>query len=300
MSTINKVPASAGAEWLLAGFALLRKAPIALGLLPIVWGLASTLLVVLVAMTGVTALFYAAQFVLVLAGPLFFAAMVWAVREVDAGRPVHPRDLLQPIRDGHARALIATLLPQIVASLALGLLLLLMIGMDEINHLLEVFEKLQAIAAAGGQADPALIASLPAGRLLLWLLLVVVTFVAIKWMTFIAAPQILFSGADAFTAMADSLRACLRNWSAMLVFYLLTGLTIFAVTFASLIVAAVLQLVAGPTVAVTIWQLGLLAVLTPVLAGAMLAAWRQMMRPAGEPNASGGPAGPATTAQIEA
>ena len=33
MSTINKVPANAGAEWLLRGFALLRKAPVALGTL---------------------------------------------------------------------------------------------------------------------------------------------------------------------------------------------------------------------------------------------------------------------------
>ena len=31
MSTINKVPANAGAEWLLRGFALLRKAPLTLG-----------------------------------------------------------------------------------------------------------------------------------------------------------------------------------------------------------------------------------------------------------------------------
>ena len=33
MSTINKVPASAGAEWLLAGFALLKRAPVPLATL---------------------------------------------------------------------------------------------------------------------------------------------------------------------------------------------------------------------------------------------------------------------------
>ena len=38
MSTINKVPANAGAEWLLRGFALLRKAPMALGTLGLIWG----------------------------------------------------------------------------------------------------------------------------------------------------------------------------------------------------------------------------------------------------------------------
>ena len=39
MSTINKVPANAGAEWLLRGFALLRKAPLALGTLGLIAGL---------------------------------------------------------------------------------------------------------------------------------------------------------------------------------------------------------------------------------------------------------------------
>ena len=36
MSTINKVPASAGAEWLLAGFALLKRAPVPLFAISIV------------------------------------------------------------------------------------------------------------------------------------------------------------------------------------------------------------------------------------------------------------------------
>ncbi|HSM12279.1 MAG TPA: hypothetical protein VK827_12045, partial [Lysobacter sp.] len=38
MTELRKVPASAGAEWLLGGFALLRKAPLALGLLGLIWG----------------------------------------------------------------------------------------------------------------------------------------------------------------------------------------------------------------------------------------------------------------------
>lgn len=36
MSTINKVPAGAGAEWLLGAFALIRKAPVALGVLGLI------------------------------------------------------------------------------------------------------------------------------------------------------------------------------------------------------------------------------------------------------------------------
>lgn len=286
MSMINKVPASAGAEWLLGGFALLRRAPAALGMLAVLWGLASTLLMALASTTGVTVLLYAAQFLLILAGPLFFGAMIWAAREVDQGRPALPAHLLQPIRDGHGPALLATLLPQVLASFALGLLLLVMIGPDQLKHLGEVWVQMQAVAAEGGQPDPALVKDLPAGRLLLWMLLVAVTFVGIKWMTFIAAPQILFTGTDAVTAMRNSLRACAHNWTAMLVFYLLAGIAIFAITFGSLLLVAVLQLVAGPVIAVLLWQLVLLAVLTPVLAGAMYTAWRQMLTPAGAPTST--------------
>ena len=286
MSMINKVPASAGAEWLLGGFALLRRAPAALGMLAVLWGLASTLLMALASTIGVTMLVYAAQFLLILAGPLFFGAMIWAAREVDQGRPALPAHLLQPVRDGHGPALLATLLPQVLASFALGLLLLVMIGPDQLKHLGEVWVQMQAVAAEGGQPDPALVKDLPAGRLLLWMLLVAVTFVGIKWMTFIAAPQILFTGTDAVTAMRNSLRACAHNWTAMLVFYLLAGIAIFAITFGSLLLVAMLQLVAGPVIAVLLWQLVLLAVLTPVLAGAMYTAWRQMLTPAGAPTST--------------
>lgn len=290
MTMINKVPASAGAEWLLGGFALLRKAPVALGMLAIIWGLGSTLLMILAAASGVAALLYAAQFALILAGPLFFGAMIWAAREVDQGRPALPRHLLQPVQEGHGRALIATLLPQMVAAVVLGLLLFVMIGAEELKHLADVWAQMQAVAAAGGQPDPKLVESLPAGRLLLWLLLVAVTFVAIKWMTFIAAPQILFSGTDAISAMRNSLRACLHNWPAMLMFYLLAGFTIFAFSFGSFVLATIVQLIAGPTVAILLWQLLLLAVLTPVLAGAMYTAWRQMMVAGAVPSAT--PAAP--------
>lgn len=290
MSTINKVPASAGAEWLLGGFALLRRAPVALGTLAILWGLGSTVLMALAGATGLTVLLYAAQFLLILAGPLFFGAMIWAAREVDQGRPAQPAHLLQPIRDGHGLALLITLLPQLLASFALGLLLLAMIGPDQLKHLGEVWVQMQTVAAEGGQPDPSLVKDLPAGRLLLWLLLVAITFVGIKWMTFIAAPQILFTRTDAITAMRNSLRACVHNWTAMLVFYLLAGIAIFAITFGSMLLLVILQLVAGPIIAALLWQLVLLAVLTPVLAGAMYTAWRQMMTTAGSAAPSTAPA----------
>ncbi|WP_368565306.1 BPSS1780 family membrane protein [Pseudoxanthomonas sp. UTMC 1351] len=275
MSMINKVPASAGAEWLLGGFALLRKAPLALGRLAVLWGLVS--LVVMLAAIAVPVLMYGLQFLLILAGPLFFAGMILAVREVDQDRPALSGHLLQPVRDGHARSLLATLLPQALAALILGGLLFVVVGTEQLKHLSDVMAQMQVIAESGGKADPSMLEGLPVGRLLLWVLLVLVSFVAVKWMTFIATPQIIFSGKDALTSMRNSLRACLHNWTAMLVFYLLAGIAIFAISIGLFLVASLLQLLMGATLAMLLWQLMLMAVLMPVLAGAAYYAWRQMM-----------------------
>ncbi len=294
MSTINKVPASAGAEWLLAGFALLKRAPVPLATLAVLWGLLS-MVVALVAVTlPLPAMTLAMQFLLVLAGPLFFAGMLWAVREVDQGRAAQPSHLLQPVRDGHAPALLATLLPQLLAALVMGALLFVLVGTEQLQHLADVYQKMQTIAAAGGQPDPSLVEGLPAGRLLLWLLLVTVVFVAVKWMTFIASPQILFSGTHVMDAMRNSLRACVHNWTAMLVFYLLAGIAIFAVGMGSLLVASILALVVGGAIAMGLWQFTLMALVMPVLAGAAYAAWRQML---GE--ASAAPGGSVAPTRIE-
>lgn len=292
MSNINKVPASAGAEWLLAGFALLRRAPVALGTLGVLWGLLS-LLLMLVAV-AVPPMLLAMQFLLVLAGPLLFAGMVWAVREVDQGRTPQPSNLLQGLRDGNAPKLLATLLPQVAAGVVLATLLLVMVGTDQLKQLADVWMQMQAVAEAGGQPDPSLVENLPAGRLLLWLLLVALSFVAVKWMTFIAAPQILFSGANAWPAMRTSLRACAHNWTAMLVFYLLAGIAIFAITLGLLLLSMLAQLVGGATLALLVWQLLLMAVLMPVLAGSMYTAWRQMLAGAETP-----PAAASAPTQIE-
>ncbi|WP_411833333.1 BPSS1780 family membrane protein [Pseudoxanthomonas mexicana] len=291
MSNSNKLPASAGAEWLLGGFALLRAAPAGLGQLGVIWGLASVLLSIVASLAPV--LLLPMQLLIVLAGPLLFAGIVWAVREVAAGRPAQPAHLLQGVREGHAGRLLATLLPQAAAGIAFGVLLLVMVGFDQLRALGEVWTQMEAIAQAGGQPDPSLFDGLPAGLLLLWLLLVALGFVAVKWMTFIAAPLILFSGADAWTAMRTSLRACLRNWTAMLVFYLLAGIAVFAFMIGLLVVVGIAQLLVGATLAVLLWQGLLMAVLMPVFAGSIYTAWRQML------GDGGADAAPQAQARIE-
>ncbi len=278
MSEIRKLSASAGAEWLLAGFALLRKAPLALGLLGVIWAMAALLVMSLTMLSPALSTF--AQLLMALAGPLFFGGLVWAVREVDQDRPAQPAHLLQGLQEGRALNLLASLLPQLVAGLFLGALLLLLIGSTGLEHLSDVMKQLNAISQSGAQPDPtqieALAASLPAGRILLWLLLVVVTFLAMALALFTLPPQVMFEHRNGLQAMRLSLRACLHNAMAMLVFFLLSFVAVFAIYFAVMIVALLAQLLGGTMLALFVAQLLLMAVVMPVFAGAVYTAWKQM------------------------
>ena len=274
MSTINKVPPSAGAEWLMSGFALLRKAPLALGLLGLAWGLLSLLGVQLMAANASLGLLV--QLLMGLIGPLLFAGLLWAVREVDQGRAAQLSDLFRFTRSERTGSVLTTLLPQVAAVLVLGLLLVLMIGPAGLQQLADAMVKLQETAQSGGQPDPDLIRSLPVGRLFLWMLILFAVLIAVSLFTFVAVPQIIFGGSSGFAAMRRSLDACLHNLLAMVVFYVLLFISLFALSFGLQLLSMVVQLVAGQTAAIWISNLLLMAVLMPLLAGAVYTAWRQM------------------------
>ncbi|MBD9536092.1 hypothetical protein ATCM_07910 [Stenotrophomonas sp. ATCM1_4] len=283
MSEIRKVSASAGAEWLLTGFGLLKRAPLALGSLGILWGLGTSLVLSLSLL--VPALGTLLQFLLLLAGPLFMGGLLWAVREVDQGRPARPAHLLQGVQEGRAPHLLVALLPQLVGALLLGTLLLVLVGGPSgFQHLSEVMLKLNELSQSGTQPDPAqieaLVATLPAGRILLWLLLMLATFAALTLALFVMPPQVMFQRATGVHALRQSLRASIHNLPAMLVFFVLAFIAIFAIYFAVMIVALVIGLIAGQAAAMAVAQLLLMAVLMPVFAGAVYAAWKQMLAPA--------------------
>jgi len=277
MDTIRKLPASAGAEWVLGGFALLRRAPLALGALGALWGLLASLVVTVG--LAVPALSAALQILIALAGPILFAGLLWAVREVAHGRPALPTHLLQGAREGQVLPLLATLLPQLAAGVLLGVLLLVLVGSQQLQHLAQVSEELNALASSGQQPTPehveALVAGLPAGRILLWLLLGLFAAVAVAMTVFVSVPRILFDRREGLAAMGDSLRACLHNLGAFAVFVLLTLVSIFAVYFAVLLASLVVQMLAGAFVAMWVAQLLMMAVLMPLLAGAAYTAWTQ-------------------------
>ena len=260
---IRKVPASAGAEWLLGGFGLLRRAPMALGLLGLIWGGLSAL----ASVTGQLWL----SLLLALLGPILFGGLIYAAREVDQGRPAVPQNLLQGMREGKVLPLLAMLLPQIAALVALALLAVAMIGSEQLQHIAQVMQQMQV------NPDPELAKTLPTGSMLGWLALALVVGVITGFFTFVAIPEVMFTARGALPAMVLSFRACLRNLPALLVMIVLLLISLFAISIAVNLLVALLTWAIGQQPATFIGQLLLMAVLLPVMAGAVYFAWRQML-----------------------
>lgn len=263
MNEIRKVPMGAGAEWLLGGIALLRKAPLTLGLLGLIWGGLSAL-GSLGGQVWLSAL-------MAVAGPILFAGIIYAAREVDRGLPASPRHLLQGVRDGKALRLLAMLLPQLLTMVVLVILLVVMVGPEQLQRISTVMIELQT------NPDPALMESLPLGALFGWMVAAIVIGVVAGFFTFVAIPEVVFTPRKAFPAMQLSLRACLRNLGALLVMLVLVVIGMIALSLALQLVGALLAFVIGGHASMFAVQLLLMAILLPVLGGAVYLAWRQMV-----------------------
>ncbi len=293
MSDVHKVPASAGAEWLMGGFALLRKAPLGLGMLGLLYGVFS--LVVGLSVQHSMSLFLLLELVAVVLGPILIGGMAHAAREVDLDRPAVPAHLLQGLRDGKAARLWATLLPQVGAIVLIVVLLAVLVGPDQLATLASAVEKMQGQATP----DPSLFAGFPVGRLFLWLLLSFAIGILASFFTFVGVPEIMFTDSSAMAAMGRSFRACLGNLPALIVFFIVMVIAVLALSFALMLVSLVARLMGGELVAQVVMQLLMTGVMLPVITGAMYVAWKQML---GGTTATGVPAttSAAITSEFEA
>lgn len=276
MTDVRKVRPSAGAEWLLGGFALLRRSPFGLGVLGALFGLVAVVLG-MAAMTS-PGLVLLQQLVMMLLGPLLVAGMVWAAREVDQGRSANPGHLLRGIQDGKTTRLWATLLPQLAAGAIAVLLLFVVVGAADLQKLVTAVEQAQ------GQTDPdpSLFAGMPIGKLMLWLVVAVLVGIVAGFFTFTAIPDMMFRDARAFDAMKRSFRACVGSLPALVVFFVLLLIAAIAITLVVQLIGFVVRLVAGDTAMLFVSQVLMMAVLMPVVTGAMYHAWKQMVAGEGE------------------
>ena len=271
MNEIRKVPASAGAEWVLGGFDLLRRSPLGLGTLGVIYGLLA-LLVASSARLG-TGVFLLLELAMMVAGPMLVGGIAWAVRSVDQGGRAEPAHLLQGFRPDRAGRLLLTLLPSIGAVIVCMILLYAMVGPEALMQVAGAVEK----AGPSGQVDPSVFEGFPFGQFALWLLLSLLVGIIAGFFNFIAVPEIMFTDSGAFAAMGRSFRACLRNLGAFLVMLLLLVIAMVALYIAVLIVGLVANVLAGQVAMQVVVQLLTTAVLMPVAMGMVYTAWKQML-----------------------
>jgi len=284
MNTIRKVSASAGVQWLVGSVTLLKRAPLALAGLGVLWATCIWLLSALVLL--VPALHVPLQLLLLLVGPLFMGGMVWAFREVERGQAAKPAHLLQGLRDGRLPPLLITLLPQVVAAILLYMLMWLFLGEDGLQQVASVITQLDELTRADTEPDPAhiqaLVGSLPSGQIGLWLLSVFLIVTVTAFLLFAMLPQVMFEPVSGWQALRRSFYANSRNLSAMLVFLLMFSVTLGITYFGALIVMLVLMALFGQALALVLTQIWLMAMLMPLIAGAMYMAWKQMLAPSNE------------------
>lgn len=275
---IRKVPATAGAEWLLGAFGLLRKSPLGFGLLGLIY--AGLSLIVVMTMQSVPAVGGALQLVFFLIGPLLIAGMIFAAHEVDEGRSAAPAHLLAAIRSGKAGRIITTLVPQIVLALLCLALLYVIVGQANIEKLIEFSVKLQTQAQTQGQIDPnfmaEMIRELPVGRLGLWFIAVAaITFGAI-FFTLTVVPDMMFTDVRLVAAMRRSYRACTQNFLALLVFLLLGFVVMMAFGVGLGILGGLAGLIGGDIAMLLLNSIGN-GVFVAFIAGTMYFAWKHML-----------------------
>lgn len=279
MSEIRKVPASAGAQWLLDAFSLFRRAPLQLGMLGVSWMLVTTLILLLAQMLpGWLGL--AVQLASFAVGPLMFGGMLWAVGEIDQGHPARTSHLLQPIRDRRVSHLLVPLAVQFIAVVLLGTLLFMLIGREGFDAFSDVMAKMQQLQQSGQQISQdeavALMAGIPVKRIALWVLIGLATFIALSMAMFTQPALVMFDRHSGLHALRMSLQGCIENFAAMAVFMVLGLLAMLCIYFVVMILMQVALLLAGPAAAALVMQLAMTTVIMPLYVGSVYAAWKQM------------------------
>jgi hypothetical protein len=273
--THRTVEPIAGAMWVLNGIKLWWRDPRGLGF----FGLLLGVLGILPNLAGILApsLMMAMQMVSLLASALVVMALFYAAREVDEGRSATPAQLARTLQAGKTGRLLAgVLLPQLAVLVLCTLLLVWMVGVEELQTLGQLMQDLQA-----GKPMPApeALAALPFGRFLLWIIAALGVLIAVGLLTFTLLPDMLFGDVGLLRALQRSVRTCLSNLPAMVVFAI--AMTLFG---ASLIVilpplGIVLMPLFGQFGAGLMLNAVFIAILMPIVTNALYLGWKQLLGP---------------------
>ena len=271
---IRKVPASAGAQWLIDGFMLLKASPGGFGMMGLAYGVFSAMLAGLSIAAPQTT--FVVQTVLIVVMPILSGALVWAAREVAQEHKVGVSSYVEPVRQGRVPALLATLLPYAAFLVVLAILVRVLIGPDNIKTMIMIWQQMQN-AKPDTVPDPALLATLPAGRVLFCMACALVMSFAAFFACFVAVPGVMLGGRKGLDAVRDSWHASLRNFPAVIVFFCLLIVTSIGILILSALLATVLGLVLGQFAQILLVQLFFATTMAAVTSGAVCSAWQSML-----------------------
>ena len=278
MTEIRKVPATAGARWLLDGITIWRRSPLRLAQLGMLFGMTVMLGVALSAI--VPALGMILQLVIMLAVPVMMGGLIWAIREAEHGGQPRPGHLLEGTREGRLPHLMLAVLPYFIAGIALGIVQLLLIGSDGVQQWLHVQEELNRLQASGETVSPErmyeLAASLPVWRTLLWIALSLLTTLAVALMLSLMLPQVMFQQRRGTDALLRSFRSGMANLPAMALFYASVLIALVALNLTAFILLVICSLIVGPALSLVLMLMFYTGTVLPVIAAATYSAWKDL------------------------
>lgn len=119
------------------------------------------------------------------------------------------------------------------------------------------------------------------GAFLLFGLFAILASIVIFFALFTAVPRVMLDGISPFAAMKESLKACLTNWSAMLVYLLVMIFIGIIVGLLMMLVMVPIVLVAGENAFLSfivqiLFSIAFSAAFVPLVSGSMYQAWKDM------------------------
>lgn len=245
--SFQTVPAGQGLKWITDSVNLILRNPAPYALMGLVVAVAA-----LVPLLGSLAL--------AVLGPALYGGIMYAAREHEGGGTPDFKHLFQAFNEpGKLPKMLLLCLPGIAAGVLIGILAVIFLGGALIGA---------GITGATNSSGSALTAGMGMG-LLVFLLLALAIGIFSYALTFFATPRVMLDNIEPVQAMRESLKACIANVGALLVY-------IGVLLAACIVVTMVLGLI-SPIVA----QLVLMVAFVPVVSVAGYRASREIFGAAG-------------------
>lgn len=199
---IRSVPAGRGSQWIVEAFSLFKKNPL-------IWIVLHLILILIGA--GLSILPAIGAYLLYLLTPLLLGGLMSAAKDIEAGQDIEIAHLFRGFRQNTSHLITVGgvyLVGQVVIS---GVMITL--GGPEFQKALR--EGVEGI-------DPASITPEVATRIMMALLAGMVLFVPLAMATWFSPARVILDNQSGFAAMAESVRACLRNMQAFLIYGVLS------------------------------------------------------------------------------